>query len=151
MRYMTAGVHCARYAGGGRYDNLLKDFGGPSVPATGFGMGDAVLEILLREKGLLTDEMLSTRNIEYFIAIAGEEYKQKAVQLTAQLRLKGISADFSYKSTNLKKQLKAAQAANAKYTIILGSELTENNQLVVKDMATGNQEPVDADEFLAAG
>ena len=134
--------------GGGRYDNLLKDFGGPSVPATGFGMGDAVLEILLREKGLLTDEMLSTRNMEYFIAITGDEFKQKAVQLTAQLRLKGIAADFSYKSASLKKQLKAAQAANAKYTIILGSELTENNQLVVKDMATGNQEPVDADEFL---
>ncbi len=136
--------------GGGRYDNLLKDFGGPSVPATGFGMGDAVLEILLREKGQLTDEMLSTRNMEYFIAIAGDEFKQKAVQLTTQLRLKGMSADFSYKSASLKKQLKAAQAANARYTIILGSELTENNQLVVKDMATGNQEPVDADKFLAA-
>ncbi len=134
--------------GGGRYDNLLKDFGGPDVTATGFGMGDAVLEILLREKGLLTDEMLSTRNMEYFIAIAGEEFKQKAVQLTAQLRLKGISADFSYKSTSLKKQLKAAQAANAKYTIILGSELTENNQLVVKDMATGNQEEIRVEAFL---
>jgi len=134
--------------GGGRYDNLLKDFGGPDVTATGFGMGDAVLEILLREKGLLTDDMLSTRNIEYFIAIAGDEFKPRAVQLTTQLRLKGISADFSYKSTNLKKQLKAAQAANARYTIILGSELTQNNQLTIKDMATGDQELTDADEFV---
>ncbi|RKY07645.1 MAG: histidine--tRNA ligase [Planctomycetota bacterium] len=134
--------------GGGRYNNLLKDFGGPSVPATGFGMGDAVLEILLRQKGLLTDEMLSTRNIEYFIAIAGDEFKPRAVQLTTQLRLKGLAADFSYKSTSLKKQLKAAQTANAKYTIILGSELTENNQLVVKDMATGNQEEITVEAFL---
>ena len=42
--------------GGGRYDNLLSDFGGPKVTATGMGMGDAVLEILLREKALLTDD-----------------------------------------------------------------------------------------------
>jgi len=135
--------------GGGRYDNLLKDFGGPSVPATGFGMGDAVLEILLREKGLLTDDMLSTRKVEYFVAVAGDEFKQNAIRLVAQLRLKGVSADFSYKSTSLKKQLKAAQSANARYTIILGSELTENNQLTVKDMTTGNQELVDAGLFIS--
>ena len=40
--------------GGGRYDNLLRDFGGPAISATGMGMGDCVLEILLREKGLST-------------------------------------------------------------------------------------------------
>ena len=133
--------------GGGRYDNLLRDFGGPAVTGTGMGMGDAVLEILLREKGLLKDDMLSTRNVEYFVAIAGEEYKGRAVELATQLRLKGIATEFSYKSVNLKKQFKQAQAANAKYTIILGSELDEKNQLVVKDMATGEQELVNKDEF----
>ena len=104
---------------------------------------------MLREKGLLTDDMLSTRNVEYFVAIAGEEFKDRAVQLATQLRLKGISAEFSYKSTNLKKQFKQAQAANAKYTIILGGELTEKNQYVVKDMATGEQRTVDVGEFSA--
>jgi histidyl-tRNA synthetase len=134
--------------GGGRYDNLLRDFGGPAVTATGMGMGDAVLEILLREKGLLKDDMLSTRNVEYFVAIAGEEFKGRAVELATQLRLKGIATEFSYKSVNLKKQFKQAQAANAKYTIILGSELDEKNQVVVKDMGTGEQEAVELEEFL---
>lgn len=135
--------------GGGRYDNLLRDFGGPPVSGTGMGMGDAVLEILLREKGLLKDDMLSTRNVEYFVAIAGEEFKDRAVQLATQLRLKGVSAEFSYKSVNLKKQFKQAGAANAKYTIILGQELSENNQYVVKDMAGGEQQAIDAGDFLA--
>lgn len=135
--------------GGGRYDNLLRDFGGPAVTATGMGMGDAVLEILLREKGLLTDDMLSTRNVEYYVAITGEEFKDRAVELATRLRLKGVSAEFSYKSTNLKKQFKQAQAANAKYAIILGGELDEKNQYVVKDMATGEQRTVDVGEFSA--
>ena len=43
--------------GGGRYDNLLHDFSGPAIPATGMGMGDCVLEILLREKGLLETQL----------------------------------------------------------------------------------------------
>jgi len=42
--------------GGGRYDNLLRDFGGPAIPATGMGMGDCVLEVLLRQKGLLSEQ-----------------------------------------------------------------------------------------------
>ena len=53
--------------GGGRYDNLLRDFGGPWIPATGMGMGDAVLEILLQERGLL-EKQVPRRQIEYFVA-----------------------------------------------------------------------------------
>jgi histidyl-tRNA synthetase len=134
--------------GGGRYDNLLRDFGGPAVTATGMGMGDAVLEILLRDKGLLKDDMLRTRSVEYFVAIAGDQYKDRAVELAAKLRLKGIATEFSYKSSGLKKQLKQAESANAKTVVILGSELDESNELVVKDMTTGQQNLIDAAQFL---
>jgi histidyl-tRNA synthetase len=63
---MVFEVHDARrraraICGGGRYDNLLSDFGGPKVTATGMGMGDCVLEILLREKGLLKDDWPAAR------------------------------------------------------------------------------------------
>jgi len=64
------------------------------------------------------------------------------------LRTKGYSADFSYKFTNLSKQLKLASERNAKKCIIIGEEFN-NNQLVVKDMASGEQELVNADEFLS--
>ncbi|MHC4216163.1 MAG: ATP phosphoribosyltransferase regulatory subunit, partial [Planctomycetota bacterium] len=134
--------------GGGRYDNLLKDFGGPSVPATGMGMGDCVLEILLREKALLNDSLV-TRSLDYFVAYTDKEFARKAIEVTAALRRAGLSADFSYKAAGLKKQLKQASDADSKKCIIIGAELTDGNKLVVKDMQTGEQELVDAGKFLA--
>ncbi len=133
--------------GGGRYDNLLKDFGGPKISATGMGMGDCVLEILLREKGLL-DKSLPKQKLDYFVACVDERYIDAAVQVTMRLRSKGFSANFNYKIIKLNKQLKQASEQNAANCIIIGEEFKEN-KLVVKDMATGDQELVDYDEFLS--
>ncbi len=135
--------------GGGRYDNLLRDFGGPPVTATGFGMGDAVLEILLREKGMLKDEMLSTRQIDYYVAIVSDEFVNRAVELAFEMRRTGVCAEFSYKSAGLKKQMKQAQMLNARYAVIVGEELAEN-RLTVKNMETGQQQLVTVDEFIGS-
>jgi len=143
--------------GGGRYDNLLRDFGGPDIPATGFGIGDCVLSILLEEKGLFKPE---PQVLDYFIAgvpnVTFENEKgtvlstseDEAVKLTAKLRKMGLKTDFSYKFTNLGKQLGEASDRNARKCIIIGEEF-KNNQLVVKDMATGRQDLVDVHEFLS--
>jgi histidyl-tRNA synthetase len=131
--------------GGGRYDDLLKQFGGPDIPATGFGIGDCVLGILLEEKGRLKPE---TKELDYFVAYVDENCKGEAVKLALQLRSKGCSADFSYKSGKLGKQLKLASDSGAKQCIIIGEEFN-NNQLVVKDMATGEQKTIDVDKFFA--
>jgi len=132
--------------GGGRYDNLLSDFGGPAIPATGMGMGDCVLGILLEEKGLLEKQLL-TRKLDYFVACVDRAYRDDAVKLTMKLRSAGFAASFSYKSDTLSKQLKRASERNAKKCIIIGEEFN-NRQLVVKDMATGKQELVDLDKFF---
>jgi len=143
--------------GGGRYDNLLKQFGqsygkasaltsGPAIPATGFGIGDSVLAILLEEKGLLKPK---PQELDYFVACVAPALSEKdAVKLVAELRTKGYSADFSYKSASLSRQLKQASARNAKKCIIIGDEF-KNNELVVKDMATSKQELVKLDRFFA--
>lgn len=133
--------------GGGRYDNLLGDFGGPSVPATGMGMGDCVLGILLEEKGRLK-EQLPSHNLDFFVAFADGIYRQNAVNLAMKLRSAGRIANFSYKATKLGKQLKEASDQNARECIIVGEEY-KDNKLAVKDMATGEQELVDMDEFLS--
>ncbi len=145
--------------GGGRYDNLLRDFGGPQIPATGMGMGDCVLEILLREKDLL-DKRLLERRVEFFIVcvpnvtfddeegVVKSTSEDEVVRLTARLRRMGFCADFSYKFNNLGRQVKKAATRNAEKCIIIGNEF-KDNQLVVKDMATGEQELVDIDEFLS--
>jgi histidyl-tRNA synthetase len=134
--------------GGGRYDNLLSDFGGPGITATGMGMGDCVLEILLREKGLLTDATLKVQTLDYFVACAGPEFVHEAVALTARIRAAGFSCNYSYKTAALGKQMKQADAMNAAKCIIVGQELSQSGQLAVKDMKSGEQELVDAGSFL---
>jgi histidyl-tRNA synthetase len=132
--------------GGGRYDNLLRDFGGPAVSATGMGMGDCVLEILLREKGLL-DKKITSRTLDYFVVLIDKEFLNEAVNLTAKLRTLGYNSAFSYKAAGLSKQLKNASEQNAKYCIIFGDEFKEC-KIVKKDMATGQQKTVPLKDFL---
>jgi histidyl-tRNA synthetase len=131
--------------GGGRYDDLLKEFGGPAIPATGFGIGDCVLGILLEEKGLLKPEK---KELDYFVAYVMTEYKHRAIELAVKLRSKGFIADFSYKAGKLGKQLRLASDSRAKQCIIIGDEF-KDNKLVIKDMTTGKQELVDYDTFLS--
>ena len=144
-------------AGGGRYDNLLKEFGGPEIAGTGMGMGDCVLEILLREKDLI-DKQLPKRCLDFFVACVpmttfeqdsedrepiGED---EVIRLMATIRKAGYRANFSYKFGSLGKQLKEAYDQNAQKCIIIGDEL-KDNKLVVKDMVSGGQELVDYDDF----
>jgi histidyl-tRNA synthetase len=131
--------------GGGRYDNLLKDFGGPAVSATGMGMGDCVLEILLQQKGLIKPE--STRNIDYYIICADDKYKDKAIELAAKIRTNSKVAEFSYKSGKIGKLMKTVSDSGAANCIILGQEL-EDGKLAVKDMNNGEQKLVGWEEFV---
>ncbi|MFC1675879.1 histidine--tRNA ligase [Planctomycetota bacterium] len=140
-----AGGELRAIAGGGRYDNLLKQFGGPQVTGTGMGMGDCVLEILLEEKKLLN---FKTRKLDYYIASIVEALSDdRSIEITAKLRTLGFLAERNYKTVNLKKQLKSASDLNAKYCVILGDEL-QDNLLLIKDMGTGQQQQVDIDTFF---
>jgi histidyl-tRNA synthetase len=133
--------------GGGRYDDLLKQFGGPAVPAAGLAIGDCVLQIVLEEKGLINKQLIP-RRIDYFVAYTENGLFPKAVEITARLRRSGSSANFDYKGGKLGRQLKAASEQNAKTCIIIGDEF-KNNELVIKDMATGQQQLVKLDKFLS--
>jgi histidyl-tRNA synthetase len=134
--------------GGGRFDNLLHDFGGPTIPATGMGMGDCVLEVLLKEKGLM-EKQIPKRQLNYFVAsigfgaLAGQIY-----QIIAELRSMGYSANFSYKVGSLSRQLKEASAQNAKNCIIMGDEEIEKDEITVKNMTTGQQQTIQRKVFL---
>jgi histidyl-tRNA synthetase len=132
--------------GGGRYDDLLKQFGGLAIPATGFAMGDCVLGILLEEKGLL-QRQLSTPKLDYFVAFVDEKFFKEALGVTAKLRRGGRSADFDYKGAKLGKQLKQASERNARKCIIIGEEF-KDKKLVVKDMVTGEQQLVEVNKFF---
>lgn len=143
----AVGSELRAICGGGRFDNLLRDFGGSPETATGMGMGDCVLEILLRERGLLP-KGIEERQLDYFVALADNTFIKRLYEVTAKLRSKGFSASFSYKPlVGLSKQLKEASEQNAKKCVIIGSEI-KNNQLVVKDMTTGQQKTIEVDKFF---
>jgi histidyl-tRNA synthetase len=134
--------------GGGRYDNLLADFGGQKISATGMGMGDCVLGIVLEEKGIFKN--LSQKNgIEYFVAFADESLLNESLKIIARLRRTGRKADFSYKGGSLGKQLKQASAVNAAVCVIVGEEFTQKKQLVIKDMSSGKQDIIAAEDFFS--
>ena len=126
-------------AGGGRYDKLIEMFGGPSTPAVGFGMGDVVLSLVLKDKGLLEDGDAYLLTPELFVVSASDEGDSVLPTLVSSLRASGLHARQSYKSTrNVGKLLTEAAKTNAKHVVILGKELEQGNA-VVKNLESGEQ------------
>jgi histidyl-tRNA synthetase len=133
--------------GGGRYDNLLADLGGPKISATGCGMGDCVLGIVLEEKGLFKKSS-ENQKLDYFVAFADKKLKNEALKIVAKLRRTGAKTDFSYKGGNLGKQLKTASTLASEKCIILGQEFIDKQEIIIKDMNSGNQQIVAEVEFF---
>jgi len=106
-------------AGGGRYDNLLEVLGGPKLGATGFGMGDVVLGILLAEKNRVPD---LTQSLDFFVIDDGENSILPTLKLVAALREGGWSADYSFKRQKTPKQLKEALNRGAAVAIFVQEE-----------------------------
>ena len=129
-------------AGGGRYDKLIELFGGPSMPAVGFGMGDVVLTNLLEDKGLLPAELGDRPDA--FVFATDDAGASEVVPVVAQLRRARLHARMSYKTThNVGKLLKDAEKARARFAVLVGGEGIET-----KDLATGQQQAVTLDRLL---
>ena len=102
-------------AGGGRYDNLLKQVSGVDLPALGFGMGDVVLGELLKDRGLLPK---ADWGLDCYVVIADEALRAEALQLIHQLRDAGIAVDYALTETKVGKQFQSASAAGARYALV---------------------------------
>jgi histidyl-tRNA synthetase len=138
-------------AGGGRYDNLTQVLGGPKVGATGFGMGDVVLGILLEEKGKLPN---LAEQLDFFVVEDGETCRPAVLYLTGELRRRGWSADYSFKGGKTSKQLKEANRRGAGLAVFVSVDENavsrDGNLLRVKNLRNGKQVPVNLflGEFL---
>lgn len=128
-------------AGGGRYDNLIELFGGEKTPAAGFGMGDVVLYELLKEKGLMPPYRKSA---QVYIVNFDRATLVPAVSFAAQLREKGVAAEFALKGQAVGKQLEAAK--NARYAVFVGGTEWAEGKVKIKDMADGSEKVVPKDE-----
>lgn len=127
-------------AGGGRYDGLIKLFGGPDTPAVGMGMGDVVLMNVLTDKGLMPED--ASPRPDVFVIAASDAAAGRVSSVAAALRRRGLHTRFSYKSTrNVGKLLKDAAAAQARHAVILDDEASQG-VASVKDLASGGQTQV---------
>ncbi|HMN95543.1 MAG TPA: histidine--tRNA ligase [Phycisphaerales bacterium] len=139
-------------AGGGRYDGLVELFGGPRMPAVGFGMGDVVLGLLLEERGLLGGEggraALLPRP-DAFVISAGSEADLRLRAVVSELRRAGLHARHSYRTTrNVGKLLGEASRCRSRCAVILGAELGAG-LVALKDLGGGEQRLVPVGDVVA--
>jgi histidyl-tRNA synthetase len=129
-------LHCdelgaqSQVGGGGRYDGLIEQLGGPRTPASGWAIGVERIALALNE-----DERQP--EVEVFI-VAGDEQRERALALATELRRAGVSADLDLAERSAKGQMKQADRSGASRAVILDGE-----GAVVRDMGSGEQRAVD--------
>ena len=124
---------------GGRYDNLMKQMGGPDIPGIGWAAGIERLALLTTIK---EDKKKSVSIIP-----VGIENNILCINLADELRNKNISIDMAY-SGNLKKRLKQANKISADYAIIIGDEEIQNNNAIIRNLETGSQEYIELNKLV---
>lgn len=126
-------------AGGGRYDHLIENMGGPSLPATGLAIGIERTIARLKNKQVLTNK--KEEDI-VFIAQLGDQAKLKALQLFEELRRSGFNVRQSFASDSLKLQLEEAVQLEAKTCLILGKKEIMDGTILMREMESGAQETI---------
>jgi histidyl-tRNA synthetase len=125
--------------GGGRYDNLVSELEGPKTPATGYAFGlDRLISALSKAKGFTKESKL-----DIFIATISEDLKVKAVEVAEMLRSIDKKVEIDVMDYDLKTQFGYADKKGAKYSIIIGPDELLENKVMVKNMKTKEQGPVE--------
>lgn len=122
--------------GGGRYDNLVKQLGGPDIPCVGFGMGIERILMLMEAKGV---EIQDNTAPDLYIASIGEKAQEKAFEVCYKLRLLGVKCEIDHMQRGVKPQFKYADKICAKNVITIGDSEIESGLIKVKKMADGSQ------------
>jgi histidyl-tRNA synthetase len=120
--------------GGGRYNGLVRDLGGPDLPGIGFAIGMERLILLLQQ-----DQTEEQRRPFIFVAALGEAARDAGFLLAQQLRQAGMETDFDYDGRSLKSQMRRADKLGVRYVIILGEEEIAKGEIQVRDMKEKTQ------------
>lgn len=129
--------------GGGRYDDLIEGFGGQPTPAVGVAPGYATLSLLLQRAGVWPDETLST---DYYVLQVGDT-RSVAARIARALRQRGHVVESDVSGRSFGAQLDYADSINAETVVIVGEQDLENDEVTIKDMATGEQTQVPVESF----
>jgi len=133
--------------GGGRYDGLVEEIGGPHTPAVGFGLGMERLLLVLENTGLKIEKPV---RYDLYLASMGQEAEDKAFFLANDLRKKGAKVEIDHVGRSVKSQLKYADKVGARFVLVLGGDELAKNEAKLKRMSDGEETvtALDADSIL---
>ncbi|MCL1991069.1 MAG: histidine--tRNA ligase [Defluviitaleaceae bacterium] len=131
--------------GGGRYDKLVEELGGPATPGIGFGMGlERVL--LALEAAHISHDVADA--VDLFFLPMGEDAQILTLDMMRQFRAEGLSCEADFSDRKLKARFKLADDHHAKYTVVVGDDERATQMFKVKDAKTGEQVTVKRDELV---
>lgn len=131
--------------GGGRYDELVEEFGDRTVPAVGFGFGYSTTVELLKKSGSYPLKQVET---EVYVLTVSNSVKNKALDYARRLRKKGLTVETDLQGRGFGSQLEYADSINAERALIVGERDLENNQVTMKHMESGKEEKIGENEVL---
>lgn len=132
--------------GGGRYDGLVEQIGGPSgYSGIGFGLGAERLLLTLEANGV---EIGNPNHTDIFVVTIGDKAKLKSFSILKDLRENHISAEKDHLDRSLKAQFKYSNKINAKYTIVIGDDELDKDKATLKNMETGDQKLIKISELV---
>lgn len=138
IQYPPLGAQSA-ICGGGRYDGLVEDVGGPSIPGIGFAVGLERLLLALEMQKLIPEP--ANRKKVYIVTL-GEDAIVEGIKIQQHLRDKGVIAEIDLQDRSIKGQMKQAGKNNAEYTVIIGANEMEKKEAAVKNMENGKQQDI---------
>ena len=139
---MQSGREGLALCGGGRYDHLVEELGGPATPAAGFGIGTERILMELKNRNL---EPAAPGVCDVYVASIGADMAENAFVLTQRLRQKGIKADCDHSGRSLKAQFKFADKIGAKRIVIVGGDEFLRGTVRVRDLQTREEKEIPFD------
>ena len=130
--------------GGGRYDNLVKEMGGPEISGIGFAIGVERL-VILSEAEKIFDEYKYEVDAYLIDMTGGSDYALKVATL---LRNNSYSTEMNFSPRSMKSQFKSSERKNARFVLIIGEDELNNNTVTVKDSLNKSQSSVKYDELI---
>lgn len=131
--------------GGGRYNGLVEQIGGPSINGVGFALGLERLLAALECENILLDK---GDNLDIYIAPMSSNELEYAISLASHLRLNGFSVDIDYMMRSLKANFKQADRLKANYLLIIGEEEIKTNKITVKNNITKEEQKIEVDKIV---
>ena len=145
FEFVTTGIGAQdTVCGGGRYDHLVEEIGGPSIPGVGFGLGKERLIILMEQKESLIEDNNAP---DIAVSFIGDKARLYALGLVHELRQQGVAAIIDTLNRNLKGQMKCANKLKAGYSVVIGDDEIEHGVVTLKDMKSGEQKQINSKDI----